>query len=117
MRCAGSTTGWACGGCAPSMPRSAGGAPTPGPGSWARPVGASDVVCFGRDLEVTYRVWSPKAGYPGHAAYRDFHTFDHPTGLKPARVTGKHIPPDRKRPYDPELAAAVVHRHANDFVD
>jgi 1,4-alpha-glucan branching enzyme len=83
----------------------------------ARPVGDSDVVCFGRDLEVTYRVWSPRAGYPGHAAYRDFHTFDHPTGLKPARVTGKHLPPDRKRPYDPELAAATVRRHANDFVD
>jgi 1,4-alpha-glucan branching enzyme len=82
----------------------------------ARPVGASDVVCFGRDLEVTYRVWSPKAGYPGDAAYRDFHTFDHPSGLKPARVTGKRVPPERKRPYDPSLAAAAVARHADDFV-
>jgi 1,4-alpha-glucan branching enzyme len=83
----------------------------------ARPVGGSDVVCFGRDLEVTYRVWSPKAGYPGHAAYRDFHTFDHPSGLKPARVTGKQVPPEAKQPYDPELAAAAVRRHAKDFVD
>jgi 1,4-alpha-glucan branching enzyme len=82
----------------------------------ARPVGPSDVVCFGRDLEVTYRVWSPRAGYPGHAAYRDFHTFDHPSGLKPARVTGRHIAPEAKRPYDPALAAAAVHRHAADFV-
>jgi 1,4-alpha-glucan branching enzyme len=83
----------------------------------ARPVGGSDVMCFGRDLEVTYRVWSPRAGYPGDAAYRDFHTFDHPSGLKPARVTGKHVPPERKRPYEPELAAAAVARHAEDFVD
>ncbi|HEV2782115.1 MAG TPA: glycoside hydrolase family 57 protein [Actinophytocola sp.] len=83
----------------------------------ARPVGDSDVVCFGRDLEVTYRVWSPRAGYPGHAAYRDFHTFDHPTGLKPSRVTGRKVPPEAKRPYDPALAAAAVRRHANDFVD
>jgi 1,4-alpha-glucan branching enzyme len=83
----------------------------------ARPVGGSDVVCFGRDLEVTYRVWSPKAGYPGNAAYRDFHTYDHPSGLKPARVTGKHVPPEHKKPYDPALAAAAVHRHAKDFVD
>jgi 1,4-alpha-glucan branching enzyme len=83
----------------------------------ARPVGGSDVVCFGRDLEVTYRVWSPKAGYPGDAAYRDFHTFDHPSGLKPSRVTGKHVPPERKRPYDPALAAAAVALHAADFVD
>jgi 1,4-alpha-glucan branching enzyme len=83
----------------------------------ARPVGSSDVVCFGRDLEVTYRVWSPKAGYPGDPAYRDFHTFDHPSGLKPSRVTGQHVPPHEKRPYDPVLAAASVRRHAADFVD
>lgn len=82
----------------------------------ARPVGSSDVLCFGRDLEVTYRVWSPKAGYPGDPAYRDFHTFDHPSGLKPSRVTGKHVPPHEKRPYDPVLAAASVARHADDFV-
>ncbi len=44
---------------------------------------------FGRDLEVTYRVWSPRSGYPGGRDYRDFHTFDHPSGLKPARVTGR----------------------------
>jgi 1,4-alpha-glucan branching enzyme len=83
----------------------------------ARPVGDSDVVCFGRDLEVTYRVWSPRAGYPGNAAYRDFHTFDHPSGLKPSRVTGKHVPPEAKRPYDPELAEPMIVKHAKDFVD
>ena len=38
-----------------------------------RPVGDTDVVAFGRDPSVSYRVWSPKSGYPGHAAYRDFH--------------------------------------------
>jgi 1,4-alpha-glucan branching enzyme len=83
----------------------------------ARPVGGSDVLCFGRDLEVTYRVWSPRSGYPGHAAYRDFHTFDHPSGLKPSRVTGRHIAPEAKQPYDPQLATAAVRQHANDFVD
>jgi 1,4-alpha-glucan branching enzyme len=82
----------------------------------ARPVGSSDVVCFGRDLEVTYRVWSPKSGYPGDAAYRDFHTYDHPSGLKPSRVTGKHVPSHEKRPYDPVLAAKAVTRHVEDFV-
>lgn len=85
--------------------------------TWAaRPVGTSDVVCFGRDLEVTYRVWSPRAGYPGDPAYRDFHTFDYPSGLKPARVTGKHIPPEAKRPYRPDFAAEAVRRHVADFV-
>jgi 1,4-alpha-glucan branching enzyme len=82
----------------------------------ARPVGDSDVLCFGRDLEVTYRVWSPKAGYPGHADYRDFHTYDHPSGLKPSRVTGQHIEPWDKAPYDPGRAVLAVQRHAEDFV-
>ena len=71
-----------------------------------RPVGDSDVVAFGRDLQVSYRVWSPKSGYPGHAAYRDFHTYDHATGLKPARVTGRNVPSDDKAPYDPQRADA-----------
>ena len=66
-----------------------------------RPVADSDVVAFGRDLQVSYRVWSPKSGYPGHAAYRDFHTYDHVTGLKPARVTGRNVPSEDKAPYDP----------------
>lgn len=85
--------------------------------SAGRPVGTSDVVAFGRDLSVSYRVWSPKSGYPGHAAYRDFHTYDHATGLKPARVTGRHVDGPDKAPYDPALAAAAVRGHVDDFVD
>ncbi|WP_031464780.1 1,4-alpha-glucan branching protein domain-containing protein [Sciscionella sediminilitoris] len=83
----------------------------------ARPVGDSDVLCFGRDLEVAYRVWSPKSGYPGDPAYRDFHTFDHPSGLKPSRVTGKTVPPGEKKPYEPQRAARAVDKHVADFVD
>ncbi|MCU1660209.1 MAG: hypothetical protein JWR58_274 [Pseudonocardia sp.] len=82
----------------------------------ARPVGASDVLAFGRDLQVTYRVWSPRSGYPGGRDYRDFHTFDHPSGLKPARVTGRSVAPEDKRPYEPARAAAAVARDAADFV-
>ena len=82
-----------------------------------RPVGDSDVVAFGRDLQVSYRVWSPKSGYPGHAAYRDFHTYDHRTGLKPARVTGRNVPSDAKAPYDPERADRAIDGHVADFVD
>ncbi|TFV60348.1 glycoside hydrolase family 57 protein [Mycobacterium sp. PS03-16] len=81
-----------------------------------RPVGDSDVVAFGRDLAVSYRVWSPKSGYPGHAAYRDFHTYDHLTGLKPARVTGRNVPSSDKAPYDPQRADAAVDAHVADFV-
>ena len=82
----------------------------------ARPVGSTDVLCFGRDLEVSYRVWSPKAGYPGAPDYRDFHTFDHASGFRPARVTGQHVPPEAKAPWEPDLAAAAVRRDAADFV-
>nr|WP_102418245.1 glycoside hydrolase family 57 protein [Mycobacterium sp. 4858] len=82
-----------------------------------RPVGDTDVVAFGRDLQVSYRVWSPKSGYPGHAAYRDFHTYDHLTGLKPARVTGRNVPSEAKAPYDPERADHAVDVHVADFVD
>ncbi|WP_278315269.1 glycoside hydrolase family 57 protein [Lolliginicoccus levis] len=82
-----------------------------------RPVHDSSVVAFGRDLTVSYRVWSPKSGYPGHRDYRDFHTYHHGTGLKPARVTSKTTPSERKAPYDPERAAAAVQEHAADFVE
>ncbi|MCW2554304.1 MAG: (1-_4)-alpha-D-glucan branching enzyme [Mycobacterium sp.] len=82
-----------------------------------RPVGESDVIAFGRDLKVSYRVWSPKSGYPGHAAYRDFHTYDHLTGLKPARVTGRAVPSEDKAPYEPDRADHAVDVHVADFVD
>ncbi|GAA1480942.1 glycoside hydrolase family 57 protein [Gordonia sinesedis] len=81
-----------------------------------RPVGDSGVVAFGRDLTVSYRVWSPRSGYPGHAAYRDFHTYDHATGLKPARVTGKSVAGPDKKPYRPDRVDAVIDRHVDDFV-
>jgi 1,4-alpha-glucan branching enzyme len=83
----------------------------------ARPVGDSGVLCFGRDLEVTYRVWSPRAGYPGAPEYRDFHTFDHPSGFRPARVTARRLPPEAKRPWEPAAAAAAVRRDVAEFVD
>ncbi len=82
-----------------------------------RPVAESGVVAFGRDLQVSYRVWSPKSGYPGHAAYRDFHTYDHLTGLKPARVTARNVPSEAKAPYDPQRADRAVETHVSDFVE
>ncbi|GGK44100.1 1,4-alpha-glucan branching protein domain-containing protein [Nocardia camponoti] len=88
-----------------------------GDSSLGRPVRDADVVAFGRDLHVSYRVWSPKQGYPGHAAYRDFHHYDHATGLKPSRVTGKTVAGADKAPYDPALAAEAVTRDVADFVE
>lgn len=85
--------------------------------TWAgRPTGDSDVVAFARDLEVSYRVWSPRRGYPSDPRYRDFHTFHHGTGFRPSRVTSTSTPPEDKAPYEPEATGAVVHRDALDFV-
>ena len=84
--------------------------------SLGRTVRDSDVVAFGRDLDVSYRVWSPKSGYPGHAAYRDFHTYDHATGLKDKRVTGRTVDSADKAPYDPAAASAAIDKHVADFV-
>jgi len=90
-------------------------APLPTGAAWT--VGDSDVVAFGRDLDVTYRVWSPRSGYPGGASYRDFHHFDHDTGIRPYRVTGSRTADHEKKPYDAARAAASVEADAADFVD
>lgn len=83
----------------------------------ARTVGDSDVVVFGRDLDITYRVWSPRRGYPGGRHYRDFHTFDHPTGFRTARVTSATTAPEHKAPYDPAAGQAAARADAADFVE
>ena len=80
-------------------------------------VGDSDVVAFARDLEVTYRVWSPRKGYPGGRWYRDFHTFDHGSGFRPSRVTSPTTAPQDKAMYDPARALGAVAEDAADFVD
>ncbi len=79
-------------------------------------IGESDVVGFGRDLDVTYRVWSPRRGYPGGKWYRDFHTYDHDWGFRHSRVTSARTPPEDKAPYDPARAEAAVAADAEDFV-
>ncbi len=82
----------------------------------AHPIGDSGVVAFGRDLDVTYRVWSPRRGYPGGRWYRDFHTYDHTWGFRRSRVTNAQTEPADKAPYDPERAAQAARSDAEDFV-
>jgi len=84
--------------------------------STAVPWLVGDTVVFGRDLPTSYRVWSPKKGYPGGRWYQDFHTYDHEWGFKPARVTSSHLPPEAKAPYDPDAARAAVKKDAHDFI-
>lgn len=76
----------------------------------------SDVVALARDLSVTNLVWSSRHGYPSGAHYRDFHTFDHASGFRPARVTSPHLAPDQKAPWDPAAARRAAEADAADFV-
>jgi 1,4-alpha-glucan branching enzyme len=77
-------------------------------------IGSSDVYAFARDLSLTYRVWSPKQGYPGNRWYQDFHSYDHDWGIKPYRVTGKSSPV--KEPYQGDRAREQVDRDVEDFL-
>jgi 1,4-alpha-glucan branching enzyme len=76
----------------------------------------SDVTVVGRDLDVTYRVWSPQRGYPGGSWYRDFHAYHHDSGFKLFRVTGAGVPSEQKAPYEPDRARAALDADVDDFV-
>lgn len=78
-------------------------------------VSDSDVVVFARDLSLTYRVWSPRRGYPGSSWYQDFHSFDHEWGVRSSRVTRRSSPV--KKPYEQDRAHQQVHKDARDFLD
>jgi 1,4-alpha-glucan branching enzyme len=75
-------------------------------------VGDTDVAAYARDLSVAYHVWSPTAGYPGGAWYRDFFARGS-FGLHPSwRVTDKTLGPMDKAPYDPLAAQQATERDA-----
>lgn len=91
------------------------------------PIASPDgVAYFGRAADLVGRVWSSTRGYPGHAAYREFHKdlvtvlpdavprgWIGPTGIRPFAVTGTG---GAKEPYDPERARRLAIAHAEDFV-
>ncbi|HEU4676241.1 MAG TPA: 1,4-alpha-glucan branching protein domain-containing protein [Motilibacteraceae bacterium] len=79
-------------------------------------VRSGDVVALARDLSVTDLVWSSRSGYPSGPLYRDFHTFDHPSGFRPARVTSPHLAPEQKEPWDPDAALHAAEADAVGFV-
>jgi len=80
----------------------------------AHTVGGTGVVAFGRDLDITYRVWSPRKGYPGGPWYRDFYAMDTDSGFRRWRVTSVRSPD--KAPYDPGRAEQAARHDAEDFV-
>jgi 1,4-alpha-glucan branching enzyme len=108
--------------------------PAPECGVFAPLATAAGPLAFGRDVESGRQVWSADEGYPGDAAYREFHRdlgyeapldclgpcrprdgVRRPIGFKYYRVTGD-CPLEAKEPYDPGRAAARVAEHAAHFV-
>lgn len=90
------------------------------------------VAVFARDPESSQQVWSDQIGYPGDFDYREYYSdigFELDiedvapylldgqtrinTGIKYHRVTGKQ---SLKAIYDPEMAKAKAHEHAQDFL-
>ncbi|MFP5223966.1 MAG: 1,4-alpha-glucan branching protein, partial [Actinomycetota bacterium] len=94
----------------PTMIRSGGDTTRP------RRIADSAVVAFARDLDSTYKVWSPTGGYPSGKWYRDFFHYDIEAGFKDWRVTGTRKPLHQKRPYEPQAAIAAARTDAADFV-
>jgi 1,4-alpha-glucan branching enzyme len=109
------------------------GLPRPRYGVYAPICSSASVAFFGRDSEATLPVWSASDGYPGHAAYREFHRdigwelpeqelqgagilSSRPLGLKLRRVSGGDCPLNGKLPYDPAAAARTARGHALSYV-
>ena len=81
-----------------------------------RLVNDSGVAAFGRNLDVTYRVWSPTGGYPTNKWYREYFAYDMVAGFKNWRVTSIRTPIAGKKPYEPTRAIERAHRDAEEFV-
>lgn len=79
-------------------------------------VGGSRVAAIARHDAISGQVWASSYGYPGDAAYREFHKKDARTGLRYWRVTGSGVPLDGKAEYVLEDARARAALHAADFV-
>ncbi len=84
-----------------------------GPSAQADPHHATSI--FPRDPRTGIQVWSGDMGYPGEAAYLDFHKKRWPGGHRYWRVTGSHTDMGSKQPYAPDRAAEKVGEHAAHF--
>ncbi len=72
--------------------------------------GTGSAVAFFRDPKTTLQVWSREHGYPGDAAYLEFHKKHFPGGLRFWRITDNSGDLGRKVAYDPALAVQKVGR-------
>lgn len=75
----------------------------------------SPVAAFARDTRASSRVWDRHGGYPGDAAYLEFHKQRWPGGLRLWCVTSREGDLGDKLPYSPVEARRMARRHALDF--
>jgi 1,4-alpha-glucan branching enzyme len=78
-------------------------------------VGTSNVAVMARNERTGLQVWSASHGYPGDAAYREFHKKDDASGLHYWRVTSPETDLGDKALYDPDVAHARTEEHAAHF--
>ncbi|MEN6478242.1 MAG: 1,4-alpha-glucan branching protein domain-containing protein [Anaerolineales bacterium] len=81
------------------------------------PMAVPPVCAIGRNSRTSMQVWSADMGYPGDAAYREFHRKDDVSGLQYWRVTGPHVDLGHKALYDPQAARERVSAHAEHFAE
>jgi 1,4-alpha-glucan branching enzyme len=78
-------------------------------------VASPRVAAIGRNVTTGLQVWSGDHGYPGEAAYREFHKKDGESGLHYWRVTGPRIDLGQKALYEPGPAFDRANGHAHHF--
>jgi 1,4-alpha-glucan branching enzyme len=79
------------------------------------PRGLRQVYAMARHPRVSEQVWSSVIGYPGEAAYLEFHRKHGDRGLRYWKVTDHSGNMDAKQPYAPQDAARKAKEHAAHF--
>ncbi len=80
-----------------------------------QPGSGMGLAAFVREPEASKQVWSRQLGYPGDAAYLEFHKIRWPSGLKYWSVTGPKVDLGGKVAYEPKAARYRASDHATHF--
>ncbi|CAN5833061.1 1,4-alpha-glucan branching protein [soil metagenome] len=78
---------------------------------------AGDVAVLARNNRTGQQVWSGSFGYPGDAAYREFHRKDGVSGMQYWSIGGPGTDLGDKPLYNPELARERTEFHADHFAN
>ena len=84
-------------------------------GDYVVGTGRGAVHALVRDPVATRQVWSRDGGYPGGAAYLEFHKIRFPGGLQLWEITGPGVDLGDKQLYEPDRGSGLAHDHARHF--